>query len=248
MKKLTIQMTIFFFIIFVIFGIIVTNEKIAPLNNKKIDEKFNKYILKNYKDLHSEFNIEKTEYIKTKYKAKISNKANNHLYFYLYYSNKKITSTYKKDYLEGKTLISYTEKKLKTILKQKTNKNYKVAINKKLNQYTSHIKENLQNQNKIETLKIYTIYDELLLNNYNTETISNELINLDESLNKKNITPKDYTIIITNKKNIAESIKIFNITPEVIKSKYLNTIIDDIINNNKSNILNKNNITYKKLN
>ena len=58
-KKLTISMVIFAFIIFVSFGIIIMNEKLAPLNEKKIDEKLNNYINENYQNILKEVNIEK---------------------------------------------------------------------------------------------------------------------------------------------------------------------------------------------
>ena len=40
-KRLTIEMFIFCFIIFVLFGIIVANEKLAPLNIKKVNQQWN---------------------------------------------------------------------------------------------------------------------------------------------------------------------------------------------------------------
>ena len=50
-KKLTIGMGIFSFIIFVSFGVIILNEKTAPLYSTRIDTKFSEYINKNYKDI-----------------------------------------------------------------------------------------------------------------------------------------------------------------------------------------------------
>ena len=57
------------------------------------------------------------------------------------------------------------------------------------------------------------------------------------------MTPKSYTITITNKNDITESIEIKNITKEVSKE-----IINDIINDEKSDLLKENKITYKYLN
>ena len=43
---------------------------------------------------------------------KVTNKLNKNHYFYITYSNKKITDTYKEDYLEGRTLLTKTSNNL----------------------------------------------------------------------------------------------------------------------------------------
>ena len=87
-KKLTLQMGIFSFIIFVAFGVIIVTEKTAPYFSYRIDEKFNKYLQTNYTSIINEFDIGKTNYKKTKYQLKITSNENKNLYFYLKYSNK----------------------------------------------------------------------------------------------------------------------------------------------------------------
>ena len=51
-KKLTLGMAIFSFIVFVSFGVIILNEKTAPLYSTRIDTKFSEYINTNYKDIY----------------------------------------------------------------------------------------------------------------------------------------------------------------------------------------------------
>lgn len=63
-KRLRLKMTIFYLIIFVSFGTIVLNEKLAPLNINKIDKKFNTYINDNYSEIKDELKKTKTDYKK----------------------------------------------------------------------------------------------------------------------------------------------------------------------------------------
>ncbi len=73
-KKLTIQMTIFTFLIFVIFGIIITKEKLSPYFSERIHKKFNEYIKINYSPIMDELKIGNTNYKNTKYELKITSK------------------------------------------------------------------------------------------------------------------------------------------------------------------------------
>ena len=80
-----------------------------------------------------------------------------------------------------------------------------------------------------------------VIDKWDKETITNKINNFLD--NFTNITPKSYTITITNKNDITESIEIKNITKKVNKD-----IISDIINDEKSDLLKDNKITYKYLN
>ena len=59
------------------------------------------------------------------------------------------------------------------------------------------------------------------------------------------ITPKNYTLTITNQKEITNSIEIANITTEFINNPHKEEIIRDIINDKKSLLLKESKITYK---
>ena len=97
-RKLTIGMTIFTFIVFISFGVILLNEKSAPYFAPRIEKKLINYINQKYKNELDNFNIGKTKYTKTKYELKVESKENKNLYFIVTYYNKKITDTYKSDY------------------------------------------------------------------------------------------------------------------------------------------------------
>ena len=83
-------------------------------------------------------------------------KTNNNLYFYITYSNKKITDTYQKDYIEGKSLITHLNKKIQKNISKKTNKNYKASINNTYDNFSKKVKKALLKEKDIESLKIYT--------------------------------------------------------------------------------------------
>ena len=126
-------------------------------------------------------------------------------------------------------------------------KKNKVIINNTYDNYSSKEKERLLKEKNIETLPIYTIETEITTI-WNDEIITNEITNIMTSLNNKNITPKNYTITITDKENITKAVKITNLSIKNIENNNLSMIINDIINNKKTNILSENKIAYKYLN
>ena len=64
-------------------------------------------------------------------------------------------------------------------------------------------------------------------------------------LEKEDIKPNSYILTITNSNNLNESIEITNITTDLIENNKLNLIIDDIINDINSKLLQQEKITYK---
>lgn len=247
-KKLTLGMTIFTLIIFVSFGVIILNEKSAPYFIPRVEKKLLTYIDEKYKDEKDNFTIGKTKYKKTKYQLKITNKKNKNLYFIVYYDQKKIKDTYKEDYEEGKTLLTSLTKTLEKDLSSTYKQPFKIIIPKTLDKYSTQVRDNIIVKNNLKNLKIYTL--ETTLNvKWNTNDIGNKLITLNNDLKQQELTPKNYNITITNTKDITQSIKISNLTSEVIEnSTTLNTIISDIINNENSELLKQSNISYKHLN
>ncbi len=245
--KLTLQMILLFFIIFVFFGVIIVNEKISPLKIPKVTEKLETYIDENYKDIKKNLNIGKTEYKNMKYQLKVSNKQNKNLYFYIYYEDKKITDTYKKDYLEGKTIIDYQEKQIRKNIKNKTGSNFEIKILKTLNKYTDNIKEKIVTSEEPETIKIYNLKANITLDKFRESNIRNTLINFNSNLKNKNITPKNYTFNIQDPEDETRVLSI-TLDNKAIESNDFNTIINDIINKKKSNLLDTYEITYEYLN
>lgn len=244
-NKLTMQMAIFFLIVFVLFGTIVINEKKNELFLPKIENSINEYINENYSSL--ELKKEEIKIEDDTFTMKVMNKTNNNLYFYITYSNKKITDTYQKDYVEGKSLITYLNKQIEKTIKSKTNYNYKVSINNTYDKFSSKVQETLLKEENIESLKIYTIETEITTS-WDSTTITNKISDIMTTLNNKKITPKNYTITITDQNDITKSVKISNLTIKNIENNNLYIIINDIINNNKTNILSENDITYEYLN
>lgn len=238
-KKLTLQRGIFVFIVFIALGVIVVTEKFGNIMIPKVTKKLNTYIEENYKDLN--LNTNEVTYKNTTYTMKVESKENKHHYFYINYYNKKITDTYKKDYIEGKNLLNYIKKKLKKDINTKTNINCDVEITSTLDKYTNIVREKIIKEDNLLELKFYIIKKELIIDKWDEETITNKINNF--LSNFTDITPKSYTITVTNKDDITESIEIKNITKEVSKE-----IINDIIKDEKSDLLKENKITYKYLN
>ena len=238
-KKLLLERSIFILIVFVALGVIVITEKFGNIMIPKATKKINTYIEDKYKDLNLKKN--KVVFKNTTYTMKVESKENKHHYFYINYYNRKITDTYKKDYVEGKNLLTYIKKKLVKEINNKTNTNCGIEITSTLDKYTDIVKERIIKEDNLLELKFFIIKKELIIDEWDEETISNRINSFLEKF--KNINPKSYTITITNKEDITESIEIKNITNKVNKE-----IISDIINNKKSNLLKENKITYKYLN
>ena len=229
-KKLTLGMAIFTFIIFVSFGVIILNEKSAPYFAPKIEKKLIDYLKTEYKDEYNDFDIGTT------------------IYFNIFYDNKKITDTYEKDYKQGKTLLNSITKKIEDELKNKYNQDFNIIMSKSLDEYSKQIQENLILKNDLKSLKIYTL-ETTITSKWNTNDIGSKIIKLNNNLKEENLTPKSYNITIINSKDATKSVKISNLTTEIIEdSTLLSSIISDIIKNENSELLKQNNITYKYFN
>ncbi len=247
-KQLLIARNIFFFFIFVAFGVIIVTEKAGTLLIPKAKEKINTYININYSSIKDTLSINKITYENSNYKAKVISKKNKNHYFYIYYSKKKITDTYKKDYQNGESLFKNIKKDLATNIKAKTNLSCEIGIISNLDKYTEKVQTRIINEENLLELKFFFIKKELLIDNWSTKTISKEITNFISTINSNNITPKYYKIIITDKNDITKSIEITNLTETFLTNKYQEQIINAIINNSNSLILKQNKITYKYLN
>lgn len=238
-KKLSFERGIFVFIVFVLLGVIVVTEKFGSIMIPKITKKMNNYIEENYKDLN--LNTNDVTFKNTTYTMKLESKENKHHYFYINYYNRKITDTYKKDYVEGKNLLNHIKEKLKKEINNKTNTTCDIEITSTLDKYTESVQERIIKEDNLLELKFFIVKKELVIKEWNEENITTKI---NTFINKfDGITPKSYKIIITNKDDITESIEIQNITKEISKE-----IIHDIIKDEKSDLLKENKITYKNLN
>ena len=238
-KKLSFERGIFVFIVFVLLGVIVVTEKFGNIMIPKATKKINNYIQENYKDLDIKTND--VTFKNTTYTMKVESYENIHQFFYIKYYNRKITDTYEKDYKEGKNLLNHIKKKLIKEINKKTTTNCDIEITSTLDKYTDIVQEKIIKEDNLLELKFYIIKKELVIDKWDEETITNKINNFLN--NFTDITPKSYTITITNKDDVTESIEIKNITKEINKD-----IVSDIINNKKSDLLKENKITYKYLN
>lgn len=228
-NKLVLQMGIFFILVVGIFSYIVLNEKKYEILTPKVEEKMNKYIDKKFAKEKIDLNIDKIKLDKYNkdYKIKLSNSKNKHLYFYVIYKNKKITDTYKKDYVEGKSLFNYT-----SIKYQKTFTNSKIIFTNKLNKYPNTIYNQIITED-IKTLPIYKIEKELTLKDSNIESIIKSITKFNNKIKKRGYNPKYYDFILVNENDVSFNIKIENLDNNLINTS-LNPIITGIINNDKS--------------
>ena len=164
-RRLLYGQALFTILIMVSLTLIIINEKKNIILIPKIEKKIDSYIEENYNDLKN-INKSKITIKNNKYIVKISSKKNKNLYFYITYSNNKITDTYKKDYLEGKTLLNKIEKNLEEDIFNKINIKSKVIIDNKLNNYTDQIKEKIIKED-IKEIKIYNIETSTNINKWN---------------------------------------------------------------------------------
>lgn len=244
-SKLYFEMTIFFFIVVLCFGLLIIKEKSESFKKDKVNKKIDEYIDTNYKDIKNEFKKSKLKYKNNTYTVKISNTENKNLYFSISYKNNKINSTYKKDYLEGKSLFSFLEKNMNYKLKKLNNDNYykdlKVTYDLTLDNCTPAIKNKLIKGNY--DLSLYTINDKRSIS-LNKDTLQTELLKLHNYILSLNLNPKEYNVTYTDINNETKSINI------IINEETLKNNIDAgriIIENDEKN-LNLNNIKVKYLN
>ena len=247
-KLLQLERSIFVSFLVIIFTIIIVSEKAEVIFLPKIQKKFSSYIENNYSALKESVTIKKPNYKKEKFQAKIVSKENKNHFFYLYYENHKIKDTYQKDYVEGKSLLSHIKKELETEITSETNQSCNITILATLNNYTEQVKERIIEEDNLTQLKFYSIEKEITIDNWTPQNIMQSIITTINSFQKENISPKYYTIIITNKKDITTSIKIENLSENFSKNLQKEQIINDIINDNNSQLLKQNKITYQYLN
>lgn len=247
-RRLLLARNIFLFIIFICFGVIIVTEKASGLLIPRVEEKMKNYLDSNYSDIQNNIKMSDVIYDKTIYKMKITSLTNKKHYFYIYYSNKKISDTYKTDYFEGKQLLNSIKKDLEKQIIKKTNTSVKVSIISTLDKYTSRVQDRIINEDNLLDLKFYTIEKELTIKNWNSKEITKEITELMKKCQSNDINPKYYTIVITNSNDISESIEISKLTEEFIDNKDNEKIINNILEDNNSKLVKDNKIKYKYLN
>lgn len=244
-NRLIIEMAIFTAFLFVSFSLIIINEKSKEFLLPKVDKKLDVYIDKEFSEIKNEIKIQKTKYNKKKelFEKKIENKNNKNLYFIVSYKNKKIKSSYKKDYVEGKTLLTKYERDFKNNLENKKYNIIKIKFTKNLNKYNTLIQEKLISNQDVQKLNIYTLYTTLNSKTFDKSDIIYTINNFYKYLNKKEYNPKFYNITILNSEEITKEINIKNLNTNLVKNN-LEEIISGIIKEDQT-IKSKFNIDYK---
>lgn len=244
-NKLLTNMWIFSTIIIVLFALIIINEKKYILLETKVEKKLKNYINSNYQEIKKDLKIGKINYQPGShiYHLKLTNKQNKNLFFTLSYKNKKISSTYQKDYVEGKSLLTFYKRKAEKEINNGKKLKTTLLFAKKLNSYTSDIKEKLIN-NEGKTLPIYLLKTELKPTSFNIESIASSIKDYNQYIVSLGYHPKSYTFKILFE-DINNSFEIKNITSEQI-DQHTEEIISGIMNKDKS-ITTKYNITYQYL-
>lgn len=240
-KKLMLGMAILFFITFVALGTLVVTEKLAPLYTDRVREKIKDYIATNYNDEKDNLKIEKITYKAQTYQAKVSNKQNKDLYFTITYKNKKITDTYKKDYLEGKTLLTTIENNLEEKIKDKLNIDVTITFPLTLNKYTNQIRENIITNN-LEKVNVYNIKLSIdgKLRADQIPVITNQIQTLMNQIHELQINPNHYTINI-NHQTERKKLTIYDLTDNTIQTQTLTQALYYIMIDNEEEITNKEN-------
>lgn len=247
-KKLMLEMSIFYLLIFVAFGTIVIQEKAGDILIPRVQKKMDQYLSDNYQNILNDIKKNNIEYKDSTFTMKISSKINNNYSFNIYYKKNNLSDSYQQDFVEGKTLLENIQTKLEKQIIEKTNLKVKVNIPNKLNEFTTQVQEQIIKEDNLKNLKIYNIEMEIPISTWNKDEITKEITSKIESLNNQSITPKSYTITITNSNNIIESIQISNLTESFLTNPNQKEIIQDILQDNNSNLLKENKITYQYLN
>lgn len=247
-KRLIIERSIFVFIIFVILGVIVFTEKAGSLLIPRVKGKIDNYVEENYKEIKDSLVFKDITYKNYTYTMKVESKENKNHFFYIKYSNRKINDTYKDDYIKGKNLLKHINKSLQKDIEDITKMPCTIEINSTLDKYTSMVQERIIKEDNLLELSFYTLKKDIMINKWDKTTITEEIVKILNTYKENNIIPKNYTITITNKDKITESIEVKNLTNDFINNNSKEEIINDIINNNNSNILKENKIEYKYLN
>ena len=247
-KRLLLYRNIFFFLVIIAFSIIIVKEKSNGLLIPKVEEKFNTYLNNNYSNILKELKPNKVTINNNTYIMKVTSIYNNNHYFYLKYSKRKITDTYKKDYLEGSNLLTNIKNNIEKDIKNKTNISSQIILTNTLNNYTKEVQDKIIKEDNLLSLKIYKIKLELKIDKWDKKEITKTISNTLTTYKDNNINPKSFIIVITNSNDITESIEISNIKLDFIKNTKKENIINDIINDENSKLLKENKIEYKYLN
>ena len=217
-NKLSISMAVFFVFVMAFFSYLILQEKGNPLIKIKLEKKLTTYINNHYQEIIDDVEIGKLHYDHSYY-INVYNKNNHNLFFKVIYKNKKIASTYKEDYVLGKTLLKKYEKSIESELKSKKYQSIKVHFLDNLNDFDTSTKNKLLNNNSIKSLPIYKIELTKKVKTVNSNSIKKLITDFYYYCNNKKIKPKYYSFVIN------DNIVLTKVTEDIILYR-----LDDVIN------------------
>ncbi len=247
-QKLTFKMALFFLIIFVFFGVIIVKEKLNVIFLPKVEKIFDEYLQDNYTSIYSSIKKNKISYKNDTFKIKLTSKENKNHYFYITYSKKKLKDTYKKDYLEGSSIISHITNEIEKDILKKTKEEAIVSIKEKLNDFPKQVQEKILQADTYSDLNLYNVEKEYIVNKWSSTEITSLILKFTNSLKENNITPKSYSFIITDANDLTKTISISNLKDDLLTEATLEKIVSDCLNNNNSELLESNEVSFKYLN
>lgn len=247
-NSLIIGRGIFTIIVIMCFGLIIVSEKGGEILKPKIEAKMTTYINSNYETLINNVSLEEINYQNGIFKTKVVSNNNNNLFFYITYQNKEITDTYEKDFLEGKSLITYLEGELTNKIKQKTKNNCELFFITTLDKYSEKVQKRIIEEDNLLSLKVYYLKSEISVSEWKAEEITQTITNIINNNISNNITPKYYKFILIDKKDITKSIEISNITDSFLNNSNNIKIINDILEDNETEELKESKIKYSIIN
>lgn len=236
---------IFTIVVIVALGLIIVNEKGGDLFKTKASNKIDSYFETNFNDLSNTLTKEEIKYEDSIFEKKIISKKNKNLYFTIKYAKRELSDTFKKDYEEGNTLLTYLNTKLAKDIYKLTKTECKIHNITTLDKFSDKVRDRIIKEENLLNLKYYYIEKEFSIDNWNEKEITNTITTFITSMKEKEITPKYYEITITNAKEITTSIQLSNITEEFLESKEKDQIIKDILEKKESELLKNSKITVQ---
>lgn len=203
MKKqmvLTLQMAIFFLIVFVSLGMIVLHEKGNILLYPVIEKKLQDYFQKHYSSIMKEVKQQdlKFSFKDKSYQFTYQNEKNKDLTFTLTYTKeKKIISTYQQDYVQGKSFLKAKGNEVKQELKEALGKadllsTVDVETISSLDMLTQKQKKLILQPGKEKTVPFYTIVFSVTVPELTAKEMVATLKEIDTILKAKKFTPLCY--------------------------------------------------------
>lgn len=248
-QKLSLGMGILFLFVFIFFGSIIIYEKNKEIMIPKASKRLNEYIQREYEDIYNQLKLGKTTYNQKKkqYEVKVKNIDNHHLYFTVSYQNKKFSSTYQKDYVEGSSLIEYYQKQFNSLLnKDQKYHHLSIKFNQKLNKYSHEVYHKLMTNDNVLDLSIYHISCDIKVDHFDSSTISTSILELYQYILSKQLNPKYLNVVITDHHDISNAISIHHLDKSLLNDQ-LPVIISSVLKN-EENLKDKYGITYQYIN